>query len=458
MQVVRARLRGALLACALAAPLVACSESEPTQADPSPTASTTAASPSDVAGPLTMSVYGEPEAVHAYRNVAEDFTEETGVEVEVEVHQSEARSAGDVLQDLDGAGSAPDVFLLDQVYLPDALATERLQPMDEELEQRGLQFGDGYQRVALTAFSAEDSLQCMPVDMSPYVMFINRDLVRPRDLAIRGVPLPEQRQWLFEDFAAAARLIAREQQDLDGFKSVHLPVDVELLTAFVRSAGGDVVDDVDRPTELTLDSDEARVALQAYIRLARQRSVSLTADEAEAVAPADRFGEGRLAMMFGTRADVPDLRRTDVPFDVMPLPSLGTPRTGADISGLCVDQQSTQLETALDLVAYVAGNDASTTLARSGAIVPANLDVAFSPAFAQAGQSPRSAQVFRDSLARSGLTPYSGAWQEVGTEVETAVASIVEQRGSIARSLDRWLPRLDEQSQPLFEEAQQPEG
>jgi multiple sugar transport system substrate-binding protein len=448
-----------LLACILAATLVSCSDGGNADAGPTPTsAATSASSPSVVAGPLTLSVYGEPEAVRAYRNVAEDFTEETGVEVEVQVHPSASRAGGDVLRRLDGAGSAPDVFLLAPESLPDALATERLQPVDEELEQRGLQFGDGYQRTALTAFSAEDNLQCMPVDMSPYVMFINRDLVRPRDLAIRGVPLPEQRQWLFEDFAAAARLIAREQQGVEGFKSVHLPLDIEPLTAFVRSGGGDVVDDVDQPGELTLDTDEARTALLAYLRLARQRSVALSEEEAEEVAPADRFADGRLAMMFGTRADVPDLRRTGVPFDVMPLPSLGTPRTVADIAGLCVDQQGTQLETALDLVAFVAGNDASTTLARSGAVLPANLDVAFSPAFAQAGQLPRSVQVFRDSLERSGLMPFSTAWPEVSARVEAVLARVVDGSGGVGRSLDRWLPRLDEQSQPVFEEAQQPEG
>lgn len=458
MQAVRTRVSSVLLACVLVASLASCSESGPTEAEPSPTAPATSASSSPaVAGPLTMSVYGEPEAVRAYRSVAEGFTAETGVDVEVQVHPDATRAAGDILQDLTTPGSGPDVFLLDPAFLPDALATERLQPMDEELEERGLQFGDGYERVALTAFSAEDNLQCMPVNMSPHVMFVNRDLVRPGDLAILGVPLPEQRQWLFEDFAAAARLIAREQQDVEGFKSVHLPVDVELLTAFVRSAGGDVVDDVDSPSQLTLDSEEARTALQAYVRLARQRSVALTEEEAEEVTPTARFGDGRLAMMFGTRADVPDLRRTGVPFDVMPLPSLGTPHTVADITGACVDRESTQLAAALDLVAFVAGNEASTTLARSGAVLPANLDVAHSPAFSQAGQSPRTAEVFLDALSRSGLMPFSMAWKQVGARVELVVGRLIDARGNIGRSLDRWLPRLDEKSQPAFEGAQQSE-
>ena len=56
-------------------------------------------------------------------------------------------------------------------------------------------------------------------------------------------------------------------------------------------------------------------------------------------------------------------------------------------------------------------------LARSGAVVPANLDVAFSPAFAQRGLRPRSVGIFRDSQARSGLMPYTSAWDEVAARV-----------------------------------------
>jgi multiple sugar transport system substrate-binding protein len=451
MRATRGTVSGTAAAtCLLLAGLGACSEPEPA-ARPEPTASApTSTAPSTPQRPLRLTVHGVPPAVAAYREVAQAFTAGTGVRVEVQAHPDAATSAQRVQGELRGSEPGPDVFLLDHDFLPQLLATERLQHLDQALEERELQFGDGYQRVALTAFSAEAALQCMPVEMSPAVMLVNRDHVRPRDLAIRGVPLPVQGQWSFDAFDAAARVIAREQSDEPDFRAVHLPIDVRLLTAFVRSAGGEVVDDVDGPTELTLDSEQAREVLLAYIRLGRLSSVNLSEDEAAERSALERFADGEIGMMFGTRSDVPALRESGVPFDVMPVPSFGSYRTVADIAGLCVDVRSDQLEEAMDLVAFVAGNEGSTTLARSGAVVPANLDVIFSPAFFQRGRRPTSVRVFGQALDRTGLMPFSTGWREVGARVERLVGGLVADRRNAVRVLDRRLPELAERTRTTF--------
>lgn len=454
MRATRGRRSSAVaVLCVVSAVLVACSDAGP-GATPTPSPPSSSSSSTVPPRPLQLAVHGVAPAVAAYREVAEAFTEETGVPVELQVRPDAAASAAQVEEDLDSPSPGADVFLLDHEFLPQVVATGQVQPVDQALEERGLQFGDGYQRVALTAFSAEDRLQCMPVDMSPFVMFVNRDDVRPRDLEIRGVPLPTEGRWGFEAFDAAARVVAREHADEPGFHAVHLPVDIDVLTAMVRSAGGEVVDDVDQPTQLTLDSDEAREALTGYIRLARESSISLTEEGATRRSALERFAGGDLAMMFGTRADVPELRESGVRFDVMALPTFGSYRTVADIGGLCVDARSSQVEAALDLVAFAAGNQGSTTLARSGAVVPANLDVVFSPAFAQRGQPPRSVRMFSNALDRSSPMPYSTGWREVGERVERFVRGLVADRRNVARMLERRLPVLGErlQDQLLTEE------
>ncbi len=488
-----ARVIGLLVIGATAASLVSCTDDNGRSATPptdGPSGSATSnRDDGDSGGPLRLAVFGEPETVRAYREIAEVFEEETGHRVAVTAYGDRREAIARLDEVLtrppataspsaaptptkpseteSGAGSssaatqsgsgAPDVFLVDSVHLPDLLTTQRLHPVDEDLEERGLQFGDGYQRLALTAFSAEDGLQCMPVDVSPHVLFVNTEDVRPRDLEIRGVPLPDEGRWDFEDFAAAARIIAREHEDEPGFRAVHLPDDIRILTAFIRSAGGEMVDDVDEPAALTLDSDEAREAITAYVRLTRQKRVALTTTDAQGEAEAlQRFARGELAMRFGTRADVPRLRESEVPFDVRPLPSFGSAHTVADLTGLCVDEQSEQLEAALDLVAFAAGNDGSAILARSGATLPANLDVAFSPVFAQQGQPPKSEDVFLGSLRRSGLMPFSPAWPDVAERVEKFVGALVEQRRPLEPTLDRRLPQLDKRSTRWFEAT--PEG
>lgn len=462
----RARLAG-VAAASLAVLLVSCTDgggpAGPASSSPAATSTT-----GQAAGPLTLAVYGERETVRAFREIARAFTEETGTKVDLTAHGDRQEALEKLRGALDkgdpspsgpspsspapaGGAGTPDVFLLDSANLPDLLPSGRLYPVDEALEERGLQFGDGYQRLALTAFSAGDRLQCMPLEISPRVLYINTELVRPKDLETRGVPLPDEGRWTFEDFAAAARVIARENEDDPDFRAVHLPADVRVLTAFIRSAGGEVVDDVDEPSTLTLDSDEAREAISAYAQLARLERVALTTDdESEAL---QQFAEGDLAMRFGTRADVPALRESGVPFDVRPLPSFGSPRTVADISGLCIDERSPRLESALDFVAFAAQDEGSAILARSGGVLPANLDVAFGPVFAQQGQRPRSVDVFLGSLRRSGLMPFSPAWRDVAGRVEAFTERLVERTGPLERTLDRRLPQLEDQSVEWFDAA-----
>ena len=79
------------------------------------------------------------------------------------------------------AGTPPDLFLTRQTTLPSLVADGRVQPVDQLLEQRGMQFGDNYQRLGLEAFAADSALQCMPNDVSPYVVFYNKRLLRAAD-------------------------------------------------------------------------------------------------------------------------------------------------------------------------------------------------------------------------------------------------------------------------------------
>ena len=48
-----------------------------------------------------------------------------------------------------------------------------------------MDFGDGYTRNGLEAFSADAALQCMPTDVSPLVVYYN-----PRLIELTGSPSP----------------------------------------------------------------------------------------------------------------------------------------------------------------------------------------------------------------------------------------------------------------------------
>ena len=97
-------------------------------------------------------------------------------------------SREDMMADLRGGSTAqlPDVFMAsrsDLAWLQDKQLT---QPVDELLDERGVDFGDGYSRDALEAFSADNRLQCMPYAISPMVIYYNTKLVDFAKMQARG--------------------------------------------------------------------------------------------------------------------------------------------------------------------------------------------------------------------------------------------------------------------------------
>lgn len=473
-----ARVGTAAVVLALSATLASCTDGGGTsRPSPSPTGPTSTAAPDPQT--LRFSVYGGPAELRAYRAIADAFeADNPGVRVVLKDHSDAASAAEDAFADLSAestpsaspSGSAaatssspaaspseraltpPDVFLLDQHYLPDLVTTGRLHPLDGELEERGIDFGDDFQRIALTAFSADSALQCMPFEMSPTVLFVNKEIVRFPQLEAEGIIPPQERgTWSWTDFDAIARLVARP-----GRPAVHLPADADLLSALVLSAGGDIVDDYAEPGTLDLDSDAGREVLTAWADLARDRSVTLSARQARRLDPLTRFSRGQLAFLFGDRSDVPALRASGVRFDALAVPSFGRARTTSAISGLCVDASSDARDIAVDFVAHAVSDESQARAARSGAIVPAALDVANSLAFEQPDRRPRTVAPFIEGQKRSVLVPYSPGWRLVETRIEELMSRLaaVAPR-DLERELERELPLIDEESQALFAEAEE---
>jgi multiple sugar transport system substrate-binding protein len=160
------------------------------------------------------------------------------------------------------------------------------------------------------------------------------------------------------------------------------------------------------------------------------------------------FREGRLAMMVGTRADVPLFRRTsDLDFDVYPLPSLGHVQTVAKVAGYCLSKDSEHRQAAADFLAFASSDEGAALTAASGAVVPANLDVRASEAFAQRDKFPVSSGVFARVMRRASVMPDPPAWPEVVGATQPLLTRLFF---SPDASLDRLLPRIDKISAPLL--------
>ena len=417
-----------------------------TTSDRPASSESSATASSSSTGPVTLrfAVYGNRVNVAAYRRIAEVYSQEhPNVTVRVESTPN-AITAEDRLDRGFAAGSAPDLFLTDQTRLPSLVVAQQVQPVDQLLEQRGVQFGDNYERLGLEAFSSDSALQCMPNNVSPYVVFYNKGLLVPRTVIVPGEDPPTiETGWRWDQFAAAAL-----QMSHGGVKGVYLAPRLTTLVPLIRSAGKDILDDPRVPTTLTLADEGTRTALEQILTVARDPRITFSAGQLARRDAISRFENGQLGMMIGTRALVPRLRdRPALRFDVFPLPSLGRPRTIADITGYCISKTSAHVPEAADFLAFASSKKAASITAETGAVVPANLAALHSDAFLQPGQLPDNADVFITSISRADPLPFTAGWPDAVKQTQPLIDRLFN---APVLDLDTLLPRIDEISAELL--------
>jgi multiple sugar transport system substrate-binding protein len=426
-------------------------EPTPTQS-PSPTSP--AASTASAGDPvdLRFAVYGNDEQIESYVDMADAFTKNNPA-ITVTVERAPDSDAGLAkLENQFRQGDPPDVYLTQQEDLPGLMAEHRVQPVDELLEDRQVDFGDGFQRGGLEAFSADSALQCMPHDVSPMVVYYNDDLLNLRTLADDpddpdDAPNAED-GWTWDEFAEAARQMSRGR-----VKGVYIEPDLDQLAPFIWSGGGDLVDDVSAPTTLALGEGDTRGALEQVLTLARDPQVTPTQGELERVDAVDRFKQGRIGMILGSRELTPALRRaTGLDFDVMPMPKLGPYRTISSMSGYCISPETEHLEATADFLAFAVGREGATLTTIAGYTLPSNLQVAHSPAFTQPGEDPQDSFVFTEGVRRAQHPPLVPQWPEVEQEVRPMLERLFY---APVIDLDLRLQQIDTASQPILAPAEE---
>lgn len=424
----------------LAVVVTGCTASVEPDPAPSPSASPTSASPSP-AEPVTLrfGVPQDPVLRPAYAELARRFTEtHPGVSVELERVGGLTSLASDLAVD------PPDVFVADSEQAPELVEAELVQPLDVLMGERGIAFGDGYQRLGLEAFSAEQALQCMPYDVSPLVVFYNPGLVSFRKTVEPGEEPPTaETGWNFEEFTRAARQMSR-----DGVKGLYVEPALDIVMALARSAGVDVVDNPREATTLTFADGGTRAVLEEILPVVRDPDLTPTARQLERAEGWQLFAREKVGMIVGTRALVPALREAaDFDFDVFPLPRLARSRSVAEVSGYCLSASTEHTDAAADFIAFATGEEGAEILAETGAVVPAHLPTLSSPAFTQPGQSPGSALVFDEAVEKSSVVPFSPQWPELRRAVQPDLETLFTEP---VIDLDELLPQIDERSQSVL--------
>jgi multiple sugar transport system substrate-binding protein len=444
------RAAARLAAVVLTGALVTAGCESGAEPEPGPEQSTSDATSAEPDRDLSFAVFGPPREVAAYESLVAVYNSlYDDAEMSIESYPSREAFLGEVRE----TGEVPDVFL---TGLRDVAWLEErglVQPVDSLLIERGVDFGDLYSRDAVLAFSEDTRLQCMPVGISPMVIYYNPELVDFDRMEARGLPVPggeEPLTWSWEEFTAAAEFASRPRRNTRG---IHVDPTLESLAPFIYAAGGEMYDDGTDPKSLNFSDDGTRDALETVLEVLRDPRLTLS-DEQLAKRPAlEWFKRGKLAMIPGYRDLTPVLR--DVPgleFDVIAMPNIERSATVGDFSGMCVSADTGNTAAAADFLVHMTSQVAVRRVASEGYTVPTNLEVALGPGFLQPGLEPEHAAVFTNALRTIVLPPLHSNQ----ARLEHAVSELLDElmHAPILTDLDELTTQIDEASRPVLD----PEG
>ncbi len=371
---------------------------------------------------LRVVVYGPAPVNKAWEQVVAAYTKASpAVTAEVASYPDEATALAAVRADA-LAGKEPDLFLSSASELPGLMSDQLIQPVSELLEERQIDFGDGYVRGAVEEYSRDLALQCMPVDYSPLVVYYNAAVVNLT--AAQGTapsPIAASQKWTMEQFVTAATMAAT-----GGRHGIYIAPTVEQVGPFLSSAGGGIVDSPDEPTSLTLSSGGSIEGLTQLLSLVRNHRVALPSSTPYATA-LRQFEHGRLAMILGYRDLTGELRaNSKVPFNVLPMPRIGTSQTTGRSTGMCLSRTSANPTAAADLLADLVSEPAMSTLAATGYVMPTNLAVLASDAFWEPTKMPAGSQVFTDQARRIVESPISDKWDAVRQYADARLSALMK--------------------------------
>ena len=385
----------------------ACRASEPSRADAPGSAPT-----------LQFQVFGDPAEITAYRELVAAFEQRTP---DVKVGFIPVGNQRDHMAKLTtgfAGGDQPDVFLINFRRFGQFADKDVLDELGPRLSERGhLKESDLYEQSA-EAFRYNGKLMCIPQNISSLVVYYNRALFEQAK-----VPPPKP-DWKWNDFLSAAKALTKDR-DGDGKNDVYglgfEPVLIR-VAPFVWQAGGDIVDNLQRPSRFTLDEAGARQALDFIHSWQTTHKIVPTHAEYESESLDARFSRGGLGMLLQSRRFTATLRTVpNLDWDVAPLPGQQAAATVLHSDAFCLAKSSPRKEAAYRFIEFVMATEGSTLLSKTGRTVPSVKSVAEGPAFLDPSAPPRSARVFLDVIPTIRRTPNIATWNEIESRVDPMI-------------------------------------
>jgi ABC-type glycerol-3-phosphate transport system substrate-binding protein len=356
-----------------------------------------------------------------YKEMAAQFTQETGIEVEIlgvphdNMHQQ-------FLSDAIAGGGAYDVLTVDQPWIAEFAQNGYLSPLGDRLEDEDRA---DFVEHTLDTVSYEDEIYGLPFLVHNLVTYY-----RPSLLEAAGIDGPPT---TWEEYRAAA---AATTDPATGVFGTMVPGnrDGEVATRFesyIQQSGGDIVDEDGAPA---IDSPEAREAFDLMTGIQFEDGSS-PAGLHDLSAMQGQFLEGKVAMISiwpYLWAQATDPAQSTIADDVAVALNPGNPdQVGTTFSwGFGVSASSDAQDAAWKWVSWATSSD---VLARKAieqlSPVPRTSSMETLAASDELSQADRDAlAVFSESVAQSTTMPMTPAYAQYQTAIAEAVSAVMSQQ------------------------------
>lgn len=370
---------------------------------------------------VLLQVFADPAEAAAYQELIGAFEQENQ---DVEIKLVPVGSQSDHMAKLStafSAGNPPDLFLVNYRRFGQFAGRGVLEPLGARLA-RSRVFGEkDLFPEAVDAFRFEDTLLCLPQNVSTPVVYWNRTLFRDAGLS------PPAEGWTWDDMLRAAKALTKDDNG-DGIIDVRglgFEPSLNRFAPFIWQAGGQIVDDLEHPTTMSLFDPGAIDALNFFIELQYVHHVVPTLPEFESEDVEHQFANDRLGMLIESRRATTALRVVeDLDWDVAPLPvhpERREPVVMLHSDAYCMAKSSAVKDAAFRFVEFAVGPDGAPILSRTGRTVPSLRSVAESDAFLDPSQPPESAQVFLDQIPFIRRFPNIAVWHEIESKADPVV-------------------------------------
>jgi len=261
----------------------------------------------------------------------------------------------------------------------------------------------------------------LPSTFTPYVMYVNQDL-----LAEIGAALPAA-DWTWDDFLALARA-ATADQDGDGRidrYGISLTQWLQAVVPWVWQNGGELLDE--RGEHARMAQPECVEALRfLHALLHEERVASFDASFVNQLSQG-LFQAGQ-ALFYGPVGYWETYRfknLRDFRWDVLPLPRKVRAATSVAMTVYVVPRTAREPELACQFLRELAGPRYQRTLAEIGNGVPGLIEAAHSTSFLKPDVAPASAQVFLDEMSSARFLPPLVDWRQIESLCQAELEGIL---------------------------------